>query len=79
MLFEQTLAVLRQALASALSQVFLLALLILIAAFIVNLFIKEIPLQKQQMPVGDLGSLDREQIRRTEAQDAGKTPRDNTR
>jgi MFS family permease len=78
-LFEQTLAVLRQALASALSQVFLLALLILIAAFIVNLFIKEIPLQKQQMPVGDLGSLDREQIRRTEAQDVGKRPRDNTR
>jgi EmrB/QacA subfamily drug resistance transporter len=78
-LFEQTLAVLRQALASALSQVFLLALLILIAAFIVNLFIKEIPLQKQQMLAGDLGSLDREQIRRTEAQDAGKTPRDNTR
>jgi EmrB/QacA subfamily drug resistance transporter len=78
-LFEQTLAVLRQALASALSQVFLLALLILIAAFIVNLFIKEIPLQKQQMPAGDLGSLDREQIRRTEAQDAGKTPQDNTR
>ena len=31
------------------------------------------------MLAGDLGSLDREQIRRTEAQDAGKRPRDNTR
>jgi hypothetical protein len=58
---------------------FLIALLILIAAFIVNLFIKEIPLQKQQMPADNPGNLDREQIRKAEAQDAGKTPQDNTR
>lgn len=45
--FPQLLEVLRQALASALSQVFLIGLGILVVAFIINLFIKEVPLRKQ--------------------------------
>ena len=48
-LFQQVLQALRQALDSALSQVFLVGLLILVVAFVVNLFIKEIPLRKQHM------------------------------
>jgi hypothetical protein len=46
-IFEQLLQALRLALDSALSAVFLVGLFILIFAFIVNLFIKEIPLRKQ--------------------------------
>jgi len=46
-LFEQALAALRQSLASALSQVFLFALLAVVTAFIINFFLKEIPLRKQ--------------------------------
>ncbi|MBM2825049.1 MAG: drug resistance transporter, EmrB/QacA subfamily [Dehalococcoidales bacterium] len=46
-LFQQVLEVLRQALASALSQVFLFALLVVAIAFLTNLFIREIPLRKQ--------------------------------
>lgn len=45
-IFEQMLTILRQALSSALSMVFLIAFALLIIAFIVNLFIKEIPLRK---------------------------------
>lgn len=50
-IFEQILQALRQALDSALSQVFLIALFMLIFAFIANLFIKEIPLRKQHTAV----------------------------
>jgi len=46
-LFQQVLQVLRQALASALSQVFLFALLAVVIAFLTNLFIREIPLRRQ--------------------------------
>jgi EmrB/QacA subfamily drug resistance transporter len=46
-LFQQVLQVLRQSLDSALSQVFLFALLAVAIAFLINLFIKEIPLRKQ--------------------------------
>jgi MFS family permease len=46
-LFEPVLQALRQALSSALSEVFLIGLFMLIVAFIVNLLIKEIPLRKQ--------------------------------
>lgn len=49
-LFEQVLQVLRQALGSALSQVFLIGLFTLVIAFVINLFIKEIPLRKQHIP-----------------------------
>jgi EmrB/QacA subfamily drug resistance transporter len=46
-LFQQVLSALRQSLDSALSQVFLFALFAVAIAFLVNLFIKEIPLRKQ--------------------------------
>jgi EmrB/QacA subfamily drug resistance transporter len=46
-IFEELLQALRQALDSALSEVFLVGLFIIISAFIINLFIKEIPLRKQ--------------------------------
>jgi len=50
-LFEQVLQALRQALSSALSEVFLIGLFMLIVAFIVNLLIREIPLRKQHTVV----------------------------
>lgn len=50
-LFQQMLEVLRQALDSALSQVFLIGFLIIVIAFVVNFFIKEIPLRKQHVLV----------------------------
>jgi len=46
-LFEQTLAALRQSLASSLSQVFMFALLAVVIAFVINFFLKEIPLRRQ--------------------------------
>lgn len=46
-LFEQVLSTLREALNSALAEVFLLGIAVTIVAFIVNLFLKEIPLRKQ--------------------------------
>jgi EmrB/QacA subfamily drug resistance transporter len=46
-LFEQVLQVLRQSLSSALSQVFLFALCAVVLTFLVNFFIKEIPLRRQ--------------------------------
>jgi EmrB/QacA subfamily drug resistance transporter len=46
-IFQQVLQALRQSLDSALSQVFLFALLAVVVAFLINFFIKEIPLRKQ--------------------------------
>jgi len=46
-LFQQVLDALRQSLASALSQVFLFTLFAVGLSFVINLFIKEIPLRKQ--------------------------------
>jgi EmrB/QacA subfamily drug resistance transporter len=46
-IFQQVLDALRQSLDSALSQVFLCALLTVVVAFLINFFIKEIPLRKQ--------------------------------
>jgi hypothetical protein len=46
-IFQQVLQVLRQSLDSALSQVFWFALLAVAIAFLINFFIKEIPLRKQ--------------------------------
>lgn len=56
-LFESLLQVMRQALQAALSRVFFVALLVIIAAFVVNLFLKEIPLRRQHQPArsGDIG------------------------
>ena len=45
-LFDQVMQALRQALSSALSLVFIIAFAMLIIAFLVNLFIKEVPLRK---------------------------------
>jgi MFS family permease len=46
-LFEALLQAMRQALQTALSRVFFVGLLVIVAAFVVNLFIKEIPLRRQ--------------------------------
>ncbi|MBI5552796.1 MAG: MFS transporter [Desulfobacterales bacterium] len=46
-LFESLLQAMRQALQAALSQVFFVALLVIVVAFVVNLFLKEIPLRRQ--------------------------------
>lgn len=48
-LFEQVLQSLRQALDSALSQVFLIAFAVLLVSLVVHFFIKEVPLRKQHM------------------------------
>lgn len=48
-LFEQLLQLLRQALDSALVEVFLIGFFIVIVAWIINLFLKEIPLRKQHV------------------------------
>ena len=45
-IFEQVVQSLRQALSSSLSQVFFIGFIILMVGFIVNLFIKEVPLRK---------------------------------
>ncbi len=45
-LFEQILATLREALNTALVEVFLIGLFVVIAAWVINLFVKEIPLRK---------------------------------
>jgi hypothetical protein len=45
-MFEQVLQMLRQALSSSLSVVFLIGFSILVVAFVVNLFIKEKPLRE---------------------------------
>lgn len=47
--YKQLLNALRQSLDSALSQVFFVGLIMLIFAFLFNLFLKEIPLRKQHM------------------------------
>ena len=51
-LYDEVLGVLRHALSVSLAEVFLIGLIILIAAFITNFFMKEIPLQKKQVPAG---------------------------
>jgi EmrB/QacA subfamily drug resistance transporter len=50
-LFEQLMRVMRQSLQSALSQVFFVSLLVVVAAFCVNLFLKEIPLRRQHKAI----------------------------
>jgi hypothetical protein len=50
-LYEQALQVLRDSLASAISHVFVIALVLILVAFTVNLFLREVPLRKQHMPL----------------------------
>ncbi len=45
-LFDQLMATLRGALSSALSEVFLVSMGVVAVAFVVNFFVKEIPLRK---------------------------------
>ena len=47
--YEQTLQVLREALNSGLKEIFVIALIVTILTFIINLFLKEIPLRKQHV------------------------------
>jgi EmrB/QacA subfamily drug resistance transporter len=47
--YEQTLQVLREALNSGLSEIFIISLVVTILVFIINLFLKEIPLRKQHV------------------------------
>lgn len=49
-LYQQTLVALRQALTTALSEVFLLGFITIVLAFIANWFLKEIPLRRQHGP-----------------------------
>ncbi len=46
-LYEQTFQALRESLSSAISEAFLVAVAVLVVAFVVNFFLKEIPLRKQ--------------------------------
>jgi len=48
-LYQQTLSILRQALNSGLTEVFLIALVITLVAFVISFFLKEIPLRKQHV------------------------------
>ncbi len=47
--YDQTLQTLREALNSGLTQVFLVAFIMIVLAFVINLFLREIPLRKQHM------------------------------
>ncbi|MBI5063381.1 MAG: MFS transporter [Desulfatitalea sp.] len=51
-LFDALMQVMRQALQAALSRVFFVGLLVIVAAFAVNLFLKEIPLRRQHKSMG---------------------------
>jgi EmrB/QacA subfamily drug resistance transporter len=52
--FNPILQALRESMVSAITEVFLISLIVVIAAFVINLFIKEIPLRKQQnIPAGE--------------------------
>jgi EmrB/QacA subfamily drug resistance transporter len=47
--YEQTLQVLREALNAGLKEIFVIALIVTILVFIINLFLKEVPLRKQHV------------------------------
>jgi hypothetical protein len=47
--YEQTLHVLREALNSGLKEIFIIALIVTIIAFVINLFLKELPLRKHHV------------------------------
>jgi hypothetical protein len=53
--FNQVVLALRESLVEAIAEVFLIALLVVAAAFIINLFIKEIPLRRFQNPPPEKG------------------------
>jgi len=55
-LYEQTLGTLRQALNAGLAEVFLIALIITVPAFVINFFLKELPLRKQHVLADEPGT-----------------------
>jgi EmrB/QacA subfamily drug resistance transporter len=56
-LYEQTLGILRQALNAGLAEVFLIALIITVPAFVISFFLKEIPLRKQHVLADESASI----------------------
>ena len=48
-LYTQTITVLQQALGSSLTQVFFIGFIIIVVVFVINLFLKEVPLRKQHV------------------------------
>lgn len=50
LLYQQIIQALRESLSSALSEVFLIAFAVTVVAFVIHLFIKEVPLRRQHMP-----------------------------
>ncbi|MBI4331980.1 MAG: MFS transporter [Chloroflexi bacterium] len=52
--FEQTMQVMRRSLDSAISGVFLIGMLAVLVAFVLNLFLKEIPLRKENVEGGSV-------------------------
>jgi hypothetical protein len=48
--FNQIFLALRESLVAAIAEVFLIAAIVVVAAFVINLFIKEIPLRHSQNP-----------------------------
>ncbi|MCJ7514413.1 MAG: MFS transporter [Dehalococcoidia bacterium] len=58
-LYQQTLAILRQALNAGLAEVFLIALVVTAVAFVISFFLKEIPLRKQHVLSDEPGTTDK--------------------
>ncbi len=57
-LYQQTIGILRQALNAGLAEVFLIALIITVPAFIINFFLRKIPLRKEHALAEDSKSTD---------------------
>jgi EmrB/QacA subfamily drug resistance transporter len=58
-LYQQTLGILRQALNAGLVEVFLIALVITVVAFVISFFLKEIPLRKQHVLADEPGTTEK--------------------
>jgi hypothetical protein len=58
-LYQQTLGILRQALNAGLVEVFLIALVITVVAFVISFFLKEIPLRKQHVLADEESTTDK--------------------
>ncbi|MGD0352705.1 MAG: MDR family MFS transporter [Dehalococcoidia bacterium] len=59
-LYQQTLGILRQALNAGLVEVFLIALVITVVAFVISFFLKEIPLRKQHVLADEESTTDKQ-------------------
>lgn len=58
-LYEQTLGILRQALNAGLAEVFVIALIVTVPAFVISFFLKEIPLRKQHVLADEPGTTEK--------------------